>query len=203
MDSYEYGRLCKLPGAKVKITIAPSAMSSRIRLSAQRMLAAGILKGGYQSQARRLARMIAKQNGLFLLDERHGQYIELGNVSWTISDEAHAEAQKYIAAFPAAYRLSRTNDRNSASNSEYIERQTKVWVENTATLFDNLRRPSSERKRERSGNWMYLNLHEREIGDALINIVLRETPQEHKDKLKRAAALLDLTPGAEFTILEE
>lgn len=76
-NSFAVARLSNVAGIVPTFTLHPDKLSARVKKAAQRMLLNGALKGGWRSQARKVALVTAGVHDLPLLSLRWERYLDV------------------------------------------------------------------------------------------------------------------------------
>lgn len=58
ITAWQYGRLAKLPGVTPTFTFSPAQLSTRMRKAAQKMVRERLLRGGWQCESKRVAKIV-------------------------------------------------------------------------------------------------------------------------------------------------
>lgn len=98
---WEVARLAQVAGIETTFTFHPAKLTPRIRNAAKRMIESRVLVGGYRSQARNVAKLIAAKHGVPLLNA-HPRWVEVGAFPREVRDRLLEFRQADWAAYTLA-----------------------------------------------------------------------------------------------------
>lgn len=174
---YDVARQLKTAGVVTTAHFDPSTLTVRIRKAAQRMLSSGVLRGGWNSQSRKVAEIVATHHDLPMVRARGGYvYVE----PRTLNDQDLEEVERLVHADITAFKL------NPEVPEYYIEKgKYKEYIDERAK-----RQLSGLDNFERHGvDYVYFldEAFAKQLGEYIAAKV------DNDSKRQKAAAFLDST----------
>lgn len=106
LTSNEYGSFSKLPGARTKVQIDPTKLSTRMRNAVIKMIESGTSVGGYSAKSQKLANAIADAYAVPMVKlQNYGALV----VDRRLSEDAVKHLERMVLADGAATRIGGQN----------------------------------------------------------------------------------------------
>ena len=143
---YERGRLTGISGMESVLTLNPASMGPRIKKSVIRMLEKAHITGGWASQSRKVAELLADKFGLSILQTRWNGLTIYAPPTDEVRDQLIALVRADIAAFlldnPTSYsnwytdQAAKTLDELKEGVAKYIDFRSSEFSKQAVALFN-------------------------------------------------------------------
>lgn len=162
---YQASRMLTTAGVTADIYFNPTQITTRMRRSIQRQIAAGNITGGWSSHASRIAKILCEQFNLpYVKNVWHGISVR------TQDKETQERMVELVRADLTAYLLSGEN-----SNNPYYKRHAE---ESVASI--------------RAGEMTYVRVLTQAIGVQMMSTMMKARPEEEIQRACDVADMLDL-----------
>lgn len=175
--AWEIARTAKMAGVVTRMHFDPSRLTARIRKAAQRMLRTGMLKGGWSSQSRKVAELVATHHKLPMI-KTSGNYLYVDRRTLTRGDMD--EIARLVHADITTFKLEGEVPRwylERGSANEYIQEQIMRQLTNL-DAFDRCQAH-------------YIHFLDQAFAKQAAEIITERHRQEFAELCERAAAYLD------------
>lgn len=172
---WEIARQLKTCGVVTHLEFAPNTLTPRIRKAAQRMLESGVITGGWSSQARKVAEIVAKHFDLITLSRSgfhlyfYDRALRRGDIMELLKPLRTADAAAYMLTY-----------------------QPPSWVSDPAMYLKNeMERHDDSFVRFESGKSPYLSFHLQEFAKQAAELVAGKATEQERAMRWRAVQYLD------------
>jgi hypothetical protein len=177
-DVYDVARKIKTLGVVTTLHFDPGQLTVRIRNAAKRMLEAGVASGGWQSQSRKVAELVARHFNVPLL-KQHGRYVHVN--ARRLSREQIQMLCDTHAADLAAWQL----------NVEVPSWATRHRHGPAQYINDNLHSARTQLQHFLEGRSDYIGFQDVAMAKHAAFMLVEMIDNPNKERCKRAAAYLD------------
>lgn len=176
-DSFAVARMSNVLGVSTTFVLDPSKITTRIKNAAKKMLADGVLVGGYRSQARKIAKISATLHGLPIVTDSSRRYLNI-NVTPREIVEPLCEL---LRADTAAYML-------VEPEHAYYRNNPSKWQER---LAEQKERTNTAIKNMRSGRPAWAQFHDEALHKQALEIIAKHHKSHLSSAIERISKWLD------------
>jgi len=175
MQAFERGRLTGISGMESVLTLNPASMGPRIKKSVIKMLETAHITGGWSSQSRKVAELLAEKYSLNILQTRWNGLTIYAPPTDAVRDELIGLVRADITAF--------TLDNPGYHRSWYVEQANKTVAELEA------------------GTAKYIDFRCGEFSKRAITLFNADLPKHYKEQSQHVIDLLNNNTPISITTL--